>query len=133
MKKVTKIDRFADIRTLLVNCADMSIDLPCVSTIDELIAFVDNEISLLKKKNTTVSKAAAEKKTENSRLANIAYDVLCGFDTPVEYSMISSNNDELHELSPQKLAAIMRILIDDGRVEKIQASKTKKPTFTIVR
>ena len=108
-KKVTKRDRYAEIRAILEENGK-----------EELVQFVDRELELLAKKNSSDRKPTATQKAneelkalvlslmEDNRLYTIS-EMLKVFDLPE----IDGN-----PVSNQKLSALVNRMVDEGKVTK---------------
>ena len=108
-KKVTKRDRYAEIRAILEENGK-----------EELVQFVDHELELLAKKNSSDRKPTATQKAneelkvlvlslmEDNRLYTIS-EMLKVFDLPE----IDGN-----PVSNQKLSALVNRMVDEGKVTK---------------
>ena len=108
-KKVTKRDRYAEIRAILETNGK-----------EELVKFVDHELELLAKKNSSDRKPTATQKAneelkalvlslmEDNRLYTIN-EMLKVFDLPE----IDGN-----PVSNQKLSALVNRMVDEGKVTK---------------
>lgn len=108
-KKVTKRDRYAEIRAILE-----------ANGKEELVQFVDHELDLLTKKNSSDRKPTATQKAneelkvlvlslmEDNRLYTIS-EMLKVFDLPE----IDGN-----PVSNQKLSALMNRMVDENKVTK---------------
>lgn len=113
VKKVTKRERFEQIKALL---ADNK----------ELVEFCDHELELLAKKN------AADKKATPNQVANEGIK-----DTIVE--VLTANGDKMTvtdiqksldtELSNQKISSLLRQLVADGKVARVEDKR--KAYFTV--
>lgn len=110
--KITKAMRFEDLKAL-VQGEKMSHN----STVEDLVAFIDHEVALLAKKNASDKKPTkVQEENENymqlilSFLSNQAQGVTC---TEVLKGVV-----ELNDFNNQKVAALMRKLLADGKVTK---------------
>ena len=123
--KITKAQRFTDINALLVGES-----VQYGTTIDDALGFIDNEMKLLAKKNGTKSD-----KLTDAQKANLTYkELIVGFlgtcDTGVTCTEIGKNIPELTDFNNQKISALMRALVADGRVTK-EVTKGGKSLFSL--
>lgn len=93
------------------------------------IAFIDHELELLTKKNS------AEKKPTAVQIANegiklIILETLTENEKMMTISEMQKANAKLSEMSNQKISALVRQLINDGKVEKIEDKR--KSFFKVV-
>lgn len=102
---MTKKENFAALRTLAVNAND-----------ENLIAFIDHEIELLNKKNSYKSTKPTKTQIENEGLISVIATVLTS--EPMTISDIQEANEQLGELSNQKISALLSKMIEAGMVVK---------------
>lgn len=105
-KKLTKRDHF---NTLLA--------IPAVSDNPVLVDFINHELELLSKKNSTDKKPTATQQV-NGVLKEAIIDLLVD-GNPYTVSQIIKNVPECAELSNQKVSALMVQLVNEGQVEKV--------------
>lgn len=105
--KPTKRDYLAEIRALI----------PAERT--DLIAFIDHEDELLKKKNAAKSNKPTKTQLENIALTDAIYDFM---KDGVRYTVTELNKTvpQLVELSGNKVSSLVRILKLDGRVVRVE-------------
>jgi len=103
--KKTKIEMITEIKALLTN--------------KEQIAFLDNEIALIKKKNAKRTPSVNQK--ENVSLKDIILTTLT--DTPMSISDIQEANATLALLSNQRVSALLKQLVDINKVERVVDKK----------
>ena len=105
--KLTKRDYLAEIRALI----------PAERT--DLIAFIDHEDELLKKKNAAKSNKPTKTQLENIALTDAIYDFM---KEGVRYTVTELNKTvpQLVELSGNKVSSLVRILKLDGRVVRVE-------------
>ena len=126
-KKVTKRDNFAAVRAIvdgvIINPADKA----------RLLAFVDHEVELLDKK----SGKTKETKTQaaNNRIKTLLFAVLEEQEKAVTISELmederlktytEEDKDGIQtiKMSNQKLSAVMKMLVDAGKVTKTEDKK----------
>ena len=121
-KKITKKEMFAQV-IALANGQEITV------SVDEIITFAEHEIELLNKKANSKSKKETANDAENSRLMEIVTNILLNAEKPLTVSEIMAENDELNELSNQKVSALMKKLVDCGKVTK--GTDKRKSVFSI--
>ena len=115
MKKMTKREYFATIRSYIESSADSKIgSVP----VDEVLGFIDHELELLAKKNASDRKPTAQQ-TANE---GIKTAILDGMEMGRLYTVteIQKEIPECAELSNQKVSALIRQLKDAGLVVKTE-------------
>jgi hypothetical protein len=105
-KKLTKRDHF---NTLLT--------IPAVSENPVLVDFINHELELLSKKNSTDKKPTATQQANNT-LKEAIIDLLVD-GNPYTVSQIIKEVPECAGLSNQKVSALMVQLVNEGQVEKV--------------
>ena len=115
MTKVTKAQMFAMIK-----------EVEGVKENDEMVAFIDHELELLAKKSA--NKKPTKTQEENEGIKAEILNVLT--DEGVTVSDLQSKSDVLSGLSNQRVSALLRQLIADGKVAK-NVDK-KKSYFSLV-
>lgn len=105
-KKLTKRDHF-----------NALLNIPAVAENEGLVDFINHEIDLLNRKNSTEKKPTATQ-VANEGIKKTIMDVLCGADEPMTVTDIMKSNEGLSELTNQKISALLRGLIDEGKVVK---------------
>lgn len=83
------------------------------------VAFIDHELELLAKKNTSEKKPTAIQ-VANEGLKEVILNVLTENGGLMTITDIQKSAEELAELSNQKISALVRQLKDDGKVEKVE-------------
>ena len=111
-RKLTKIDRFNDIEAMLTGTM-----APNGSTVTELVQFIQHEVELLNKKNKTPSKPT-EKQKENANYKDMIFNYLMGQVTGMTCTEIQKAIPALENFTNQKVAALVRQLVTDGRIKK---------------
>ena len=108
--KVTKRERFEQIKALVSDNA-------------ELVAFIDHEIELLDKK-------ASNKKATKTQEANIGIKAtilaVLGSGKSMTVTEMQGASAELGELSNQKVSALVRQLVEAGKVVKTIDKKVSR-------
>ena len=97
---------------------------------DVLVKLTNMRDSLVKK-SATRSKASKANAELNAQIGEIIVSVLAGADAPMTVTEINKDNEDLSEYSNQKLSAVLRGLVADGRVVKTQAEKPKRTVFSL--
>lgn len=113
-KRVTKAQRFADIKAIL-----SGEPITYGTTIDEAMGFIDNEISLLAKKNSGEHKMTSTQ-AQNEVFKELIINYMCGSHIDpngVTCSDINKGIPELTEFNNQKISSLMRQLKSAGRVK----------------
>ena len=105
-QKLTKRDHF---NTLLT--------IPAVSENPVLVDFINHELELLSKKNSTDKKPTATQQANNV-LKEAIIDLLVD-GNPYTVSQIIKEVPECAGLSNQKVSALMVQLVNEGQVEKV--------------
>ena len=107
-KKTTKREKFE----MLMAIAEVKAN-PILSE------FIEHEIELLAKKNSTEKKPTAQQ-TENAGIKDIIIEVLTDEEKGMTISAMQKKNADLGEYSNQKISALVRQMILDGIVEKTE-------------
>ena len=84
-----------------------------------LMEFIEHEMELLAKKNTSEKKPTAVQ-VANEGLKQTIMEVLMDNGGLMTVTDIQKSCEELSELSNQKVTALIRQLKEDGKVEKIE-------------
>lgn len=104
-KKLTKRDYFSQLREI-------------VKDNESLVAFIDHEIELLNKKNSSKSDAPSKTQIENKELSNQILDIMAGLDEPktitelineTEIGKLTFGKDN-KEMTNQKLSRLVNDL-----------------------
>jgi hypothetical protein len=90
--------------------------IPAVAENADLVAFIEHEIELLDKKNSTERKPTA-KQIENE---GIKSDILAWIEPDVFYASadVAKNCPACAELSPQRVSALLGQLVASGKLTK---------------
>ena len=104
MEKITKRDRYLELRSLVANHAD-------------LVEFIDHELELLEKKNASRSLKPSKKQVANADLADAIYNAM---EDGVAYRIadIKGLVDELADANSQKVTALVTKLRKEIRVSR---------------
>ena len=121
-KKITKKEMFAQV-IAMAQGEEVSVSA------DEIVAFAEHEIELLNKKAGSKSKKETANDAENARLMEVIVETLIGSEKAMTVSELMTVNAELGELSNQKVSALMKKLVDGGRVQK--STDKRKSVFSI--
>ena len=107
-KKLTKKDYFAQLREMVIDNA-------------ELVAFIDHEVELLTRKNSGNSQTKTQK--ENEKLVEVVFEAIANAGHPVTVTELfkAVESDEIK--SAQKVSALVKKLVDAGRVKRIEDKK----------
>lgn len=106
-KKLTKKELFGMVREIVAG--------------DEvLVAFVDHEIELLSRKRGTETKAQKENKVYIVELERVLVEA----DKAMTVKEILGASEMFVEFSGQKIVALVKKLIDAGKVERVAEGKT---------
>ena len=117
-KKTTKREYFAQVIKVLKAQAGT----------EELVAFCEHEVELLAKKAENKKSKGAS--AENVALAETVYGVLVETGKGMTVSEVQKSSDELAGLSTPKVTALLKILMDAGRV--VRTTDKKRVEFTAV-
>lgn len=108
-KKMTKKDYF----NALLNIKE-------VGTNEKLVAFIEHELELLERKS---NKASGDKKPTAKQIENMGVKqaIIDGMEENTLYTItdLQKNIEECAELSNQKVAALLRQLIEEEMVERV--------------
>ena len=116
-KKITKRDYFAQV-----------IEVLKAQGCDELVAFCEHEVELLAKKAENKKSKGAS--AENVALAETVYGVLVETGRGMTVSEIQKSSADLTDLSTPKVTALLKILMDAGRV--VRTADKKRTEFSAV-
>ena len=117
-KKITKREKFSAVLSML-NSIDPTTTVAEGITAEELVDFVNHELELLAKKNSA-EKKPTEKQTENNGIKETILDVLTENGGLMTITDIQKSTAELAELSNQRISALVRQLVTDNAVERIE-------------
>ena len=120
-KKITKRDRF----TTLLTFAEVKAD-------PDMVKFIEHEIELLTKKNTTEKKPTAKQSANAVIKGNIVALMESDPDRLFTITELCKEVADLPEdMTPQRMSAIVRQMKDDGVVERIE--EKRKAFFRLAR
>lgn len=86
---------------------------------DAEVAFIDHELELLAKKNTSEKKPTAQQ-VANEGLKSTIIEVLTDNGGLMTVTDVQKSCEELSALSNQRVSALLRQLKDDGKVERVE-------------
>ena len=110
-KKFTKREKF-----------EMLANIPEVASNPMLAEFVEHELELLARKNSTEKKPTATQ-IANEGIKSVIYNVLAENGGKMTISEMQKANAELSELSNQRISALVRQLVADGKVERVEEKR----------
>ena len=106
-KKVTKREYFNTLRGIVENLGR-----------EDLVEFIDHEIELLNKKAT--SKKPTKIQVENENIKGLIIEGLENLGKPVTISELQESDENLANLSNQKISALLTQLIKDNKVVRVE-------------
>lgn len=109
-KKMTKKDYFNEL-----------LKIGAIASNESLVDFINHELELLDRKSSksTLSKT----QVENNSIKDIIINVLQESAKPMTITEIQLVNEDLKELSNQKISALLKQLVDTDLVERIVDKK----------
>lgn len=116
-KRVTKRENFEAIKAILVERGE-----------DALVAVMEHEIELVSKKRNAPTKA----QKANAELVEAVYDMLAAYDGAMTATEVANRAAEAGIegiTSNQKASALLKMLVDAGRV--VKETNGKKSTFKV--
>ena len=121
-KKMTKKEMFAMV-IALVNGSE-------VEHKEEMLGFLAHEVELLEKNNSKSGLTKVQK--ENEILIGKLEVALAEYSEPITISeLMKTSSHEVATLSNQKLSALMKKLVEGGKV--VKTTEKKKSYFALVR
>ena len=115
MKKLTKMNKFEMVMEILVNGEFDNKDL--------LIEFVQHEMDLLARKNSTGTvRKPSKTQLENEKYVAMIEEMLLD-KTPRTISDIQAENEIFAEMTNQKMSALLKKLVDSQKVVKFVEKK----------
>ena len=87
---------------------------PQVAENQEMVDFIDKQIAQLAKRKSAESKT----QKENKALMEVVVDAMTVLDKPATATQIMKSDAYLSELSLPKVSALLKKLIEEGRVER---------------
>lgn len=113
-KKLTKRDYFSRLRGIVANDS-------------ELVAFIDHELELLDRKNS--SKGQTKTQKENELVKEVIVAELSRIGSPVTITDMQTASEKLAEYSNQKLSALLKQLVESKDV--VKTTDKKKSYFSV--
>ena len=105
-KRITKRDNYNELLSIVTELGR-----------EDLINFVNHELELLDNRANRNTLTKTQK--ENLETIEVIYDALAELAKPVTITEIQEANNELGELSNQKISALLKKLVDSNRVVKV--------------
>ena len=97
---------------------------------DEIIAYIDNEISLIEKKAEKAKTQKSKTQKENEVFKAEILAVLENQSSPLHINDIISMSEKFSGFSCQKMSALLKQLVDSGKISRQIIEK--KPCFSLV-
>ena len=119
--KMTKKDWFETIRAFLEE-SDFEPK-------EEALNFLSHEIELLNKKSSSGKKTKNQK--ENEEIKKLILVALELFGKPVTVTTMIKENSEMNKLSPQKLSALLKQLVESEEV--VRTIEKRVPYFSLAK
>ena len=104
----------ADVKMTRVEMFNAIKAIPQVAENQEMVDFIDKQIALLAKRKSAESKT----QKENKALMEVVVDAMTVLDKPATATQIMKSDAYLSELSLPKVSALLKKLIEEGRVER---------------
>ena len=97
---------------------------------DEIIAYIDNEISLIEKKAEKAKTQKSKTQKENEAFKAKILAVLENQSSPLHINDIIGMSETFSGFSCQKMSALLKQLVDSGKISRQIIEK--KPCFSLV-
>ena len=104
----------ADVKMTRVEMFNAIKAIPQVAENQEMVDFIDKQIAQLAKRKSAESKT----QKENKALMEVVVDAMTVLDKPATATQIMKSDAYLSELSLPKVSALLKKLIEEGRVER---------------
>ena len=104
----------ADVKMTRVEMFNAIKAVPQVAENQEMVDFIDKQIAQLAKRKSAESKT----QKENKALMEVVVDAMAVLNKPATATQIMKSDAYLSELSLPKVSALLKKLIEDGRVER---------------
>ena len=104
----------ADVKMTRVEMFNAIKAIPQVAENQEMVDFIDKQIAQLAKRKSAESKT----QKENKALREVVVDAMTVLDKPATATQIMKSDAYLSELSLPKVSALLKKLIEEGRVER---------------
>lgn len=124
VKRITKAQKFEDVIALLSGEPTKFIDT------DGAVEFIKNEMALLAKKNASDNRKPTATQEANAKYKALICEFLSMQENGKTCTEIAKGVDELSDFNNQKIAALMRQLVEAGKVSK--ATVKGKSIFALV-
>lgn len=106
------------------------LNIDSVKANDNLVNFINHELELLDKKNANKSTKPTAVQVANEGIKETILETLADNGRMMTISEMQKANAELGELSNQRISALVRQLLTDGKVERIEDKR--KAYFKVV-
>ena len=110
-KKITKRESFTEIKEILEGLGN-----------ERLAEVMEHELELLAKKNSAEKKPTATQ-TANEGIKNVILETLIDNGGLMTISEMQKANNELGTLSNQRISALVRQLLENGKVERVEEKR----------
>ena len=97
----------------------------------ETLEFIKHELELLNKKSSKPGKKKSAHIKENEELMELIEIALELFNKPVTVTTMIKENSEMNKLSSQKLSALLKKMIEAGKV--VRTVEKRVPYFSLVQ
>ena len=104
----------ADVKMTRVEMFNAIKAVPQVAENQEMVDFIDKQIAQLAKRKSAESKT----QKENKALMEVVVDAMTVLDKPATATQIMKSDAYLSELSLPKVSALLKKLIEEGKVER---------------
>lgn len=104
----------ADVKMTRVEMFNAIKAIPQVADNQEMVDFIDKQIAQLAKRKSAESKT----QKENKALMEVVVDAMAVLNKPATATQIMKSDAYLSELSLPKVSALLKKLIEEGRVER---------------
>ena len=104
----------ADVKMTRVEMFNAIKAIPQVAENQEMVDFIDKQIAQLAKRKSAESKT----QKENKALMEVVVDAMAVLNKPATATQIMKSDAYLSELSLPKVSALLKKLIEEGRVER---------------
>ena len=104
----------ADVKMTRVEMFNAIKAVPQVADNQEMVDFIDKQIAQLAKRKSAESKT----QKENKALMEVVVDAMAVLNKPATATQIMKSDAYLSELSLPKVSALLKKLIEEGRVER---------------
>jgi predicted RNA-binding protein (virulence factor B family) len=106
------------------------LNIDSVKANDNLVNFINHELELLDKKNANKSTKPTAVQVANEGIKETILETLADNGGKMTISEMQKANAELGELSNQRISALVRQLLTEGKVERIEDKR--KAYFKVV-